>query len=70
MRDQQNKSWGDIEDATGIAASRLRALYNRGGGAPSGAKSGTAKKGAAKPAAKRAAGAKGKTGGRGKRNPS
>jgi hypothetical protein len=77
MRDTQNKSWSDIEAATGIAASRLRQLYNRGGGSPTATKATTAKKGAAKPAAKKGAakpaartGAKGKTSGRGKRNPS
>jgi hypothetical protein len=72
MRDQQNKSWADIEAATGIASSRLRQLYNRGGGAPTATKAGSAK---AKPAARgtakgRTGAAKGKTGGRGKRNPS
>jgi hypothetical protein len=77
MRDTQGKSWSDIEAATGIAASRLRQLYNRGGGTPTATKATTAKKGATKPAAKRAASkpaartsAKGKTTGRGKRNPS
>jgi hypothetical protein len=78
MRDTQGKSWGEIAEATDIAPSRLRALYNRGGGSPSGTKAapkGAAKgRGAAKPAAKGRAGAKGTTKpaarGRGKRNPS
>lgn len=72
MRDQQNKSWSDIADATGIASSRLRQLYNRGGGTPTATKAGSAKaKPAARGAAKGRTGAgKGKTGGRGKRNPS
>jgi histone H1/5 len=72
MRDSQNKSWAEIEEATGIAASRLRQLYNRGGGAPSATK---AKPSGGRAASKKAAPARGraakaKTGGRGKRNPS
>lgn len=69
LRDNQNKSWGDIADLTDIAPSRLRALYNRGGGSPSATKA-PAKK-AAKPAAKGRTGkAKPAARGRGKRNPS
>lgn len=74
MRDQQGKAWGDIAEALDIAPSRLRALYNRGGGAPSATPGKTT--GKAKPKAKPAArgGAKGSTKpaarGRGKRNPS
>lgn len=70
LRDNQNKSWGDIADLTDIAPSRLRALYNRGGGSPSATKAPT-KKGSAKPAAKGRTGkAKPAARGRGKRNPS
>lgn len=73
MRDTQGKAWGDIAEALDIAPSRLRALYNRGGGTPTATKGTPAKaaKGKAKPAAR---GAKGSTKpaarGRGKRNPS
>jgi hypothetical protein len=72
MRDNQGKSWGDIEATTGIAPSRLRQLYTRGGGSSTGsraaAKPAARGRGAAakKPAAKKAA--KGRT--RGKRSPS
>lgn len=69
MRDTQNKAWGDIADALDIAPSRLRALYNRGGGAPTATrgKGATAKKSTGGKTA-----AKGKTAarGRGKRSPS
>lgn len=71
MRDSQNKSWGDIEAATGIAPSRLRQLYTRGGGASTGTRGAGATKTKAKstPAAAKKGAAKGRTG-RGKRNPS
>lgn len=75
MRDTQGKAWGDIAEALDIAPSRLRALYNRGGGAPTATKGAAKSKPKAKPAAR--GGAKAKTGaakpaarGRGKRNPS
>jgi hypothetical protein len=51
LRDDKGLAWGDIEEQLEIAPSRLRALYNRGGGEPT-------TRAAAKPAAK---GAKGKT---------
>jgi hypothetical protein len=75
MRDQQNKSWGDIEEATGIAPSRLRQLYTRGGGQSSGTRGKGAASGGRKTAAKKGAakGAAKATTGRGKgkrRNPS
>lgn len=71
MRDTQNKSWADIEAATGIAASRLRQLYNRGGGSPNATKATGGGRKAAKPAPK-ASTRGGKTGAKGRkgRNPS
>lgn len=71
LRDVQGKSWSDIEEQLDIAPSRLRQLYNRGGGEASGsrASSGTKKSGGAKGGAKSKTAAKGK-GKKGKRNPS
>lgn len=57
LRDDKGKSWGDIEAELDVAPSRLRALYNRGGGEPKGARAGkkSGGKAAPKPAARRAA---------------
>jgi hypothetical protein len=54
MRDDQGKSWGEIEEALEINPSRLRALYNRGGGEPTGARAGGGKKSSGKSGAKTA----------------
>lgn len=72
MRDQQGKAWGDIAEALDIAPSRLRALYNRGGGAPTATKGAKSKPAAAKKGAAKGAKATTKPAarGRGKRNPS
>lgn len=66
MRDEDEKSWGEIEEALDIAPSRLRALYNRGGGKPTRQRKGAAKKEAD---AKKSASAKKKSGAK-KRRPS
>lgn len=43
LRDVKNQAWGDIAETLDIAPSRLRALYNRGGGEPTRERKGTAK---------------------------
>lgn len=42
LRDEEDKSWSEIEEELGIAPGRLRALYNRGGGEPSRKRQGAA----------------------------
>jgi hypothetical protein len=61
LRDDKGKSWAEIEETLEVAPSRLRALYNRGGGEPTRERKGSAK------AADKAKGAKGKGKGKGKK---
>lgn len=46
LRDNQDKSWSEVAEETGIAMGRLRGLYNRGGGEPTRERKGKAKKAA------------------------
>lgn len=64
MRDNDDMSWGEIEKKLKIAPSRLRQLYNRGGGKPTRERRGTAK--AATGAAAKSGTAKGKASRKGK----
>lgn len=43
LRDNQELSWGEIEAKLEVAPSRLRQLYNRGGGKPTRERKGAAK---------------------------
>lgn len=42
LRDNEGLSWGEIEDQLEVAPSRLRSLYNRGGGEPTRKRQGAA----------------------------
>lgn len=66
LRDEEDLSWAEVEEETGIASSRLRALYNRGGGKPTRERKGAAK---AEEKPKGKSGKKGKKG-KGKKRPS
>lgn len=57
LRDNEEKSWGEIQEELDIEPSRLRSLYNRGGGEPTRKRQGSAK-------AKAEAKSKGKTKGK------
>jgi len=54
LRDEEDLSWQEVADKTGIAMGRLRGLYNRGGGEPTRERKGAAKKKAAETAKKNA----------------
>ena len=43
LRDEEDMSWGEVAEETGIPTGRLRALYNRGGGKPTRQRRGSAK---------------------------
>jgi hypothetical protein len=43
LRDEQDLSWAEVAEKTGIAMGRLRGLYNRGGGTPTRERKGAAK---------------------------
>jgi hypothetical protein len=55
LRDKEDKSWKEVVEITGLPMSRMRGLYNRGGGVSTGERKGAAK------AAEKASGKKGAT---------